>query len=30
VRVLASETGRIEDIALDSVRAMIDSLLSDA
>ena len=30
VRVLASETGRVEDIALDSVRAMVDSLLSDA
>lgn len=30
VRVIASETGRVEDIALDSVRAMVDSLLSDA
>lgn len=30
VRVLASETGRVEDIALDSVRTMVDSLLSDA
>jgi heptosyltransferase-2 len=30
VRVIASETGRVEDIALDSVRAIIDSLLSDA
>jgi ADP-heptose:LPS heptosyltransferase len=30
VRVITSQTGRVEDIALDSVCAMIDSLLSDA
>jgi heptosyltransferase-2 len=30
VRVLASETGRVEDIALDSVRVAVDSLLAPA
>jgi heptosyltransferase-2 len=30
VRVIASETGRVEDIALDSARAAVDSLLASA